>query len=224
MPRSRFSLVVFDYDGTLSDSKNAIAKLLNRALEDLGHPTVPAISIHARIGLSLEHIVAELTALVPGSEAFDGVISQFRDLAVNGGMLGVELFDGIAELIARLHAGGTELAIATGMRRRGLEKSLRDAGLESYFACFATADMVECQKPAPDMLHLILENCGRSADEALIIGDTIFDIGMGKAAGVRTCAVSYGSHDRDLLASAEPDYLVADVAELAELLFSSELR
>ena len=202
MQHSRFPLVVFDYDGTLSDSKNAISKLLNRSLEDLGHAPVPASSIHARIGLSLELIVAELTALVPDTEAFDSVISHFRDLAINGGMIGVELFDGIAELVARLHSGGTQLAIATGMRRRGLEKSLRDAGLERYFACFATADMVQRQKPASDMLDLVLENCGRSADEAIIIGDTIFDIGMGKAAGVSTCAVTYGSHDRDLLASA----------------------
>ncbi len=214
----RYPLVVFDFDGTLADSKAAIADLMNQALVASSLPRVPDALVFERIGLSLESIVEDLSGFPPGHKLYEAVIEDYRQLCYGGGLEDVPLFDGIKEVLETLHTHGARMAIATGKSKRGLVVHMDKLGISHYFEELGTSDRVANPKPHPEMMLLLLEKMGHPAEETVMIGDTSFDLLMGKAAGTHTIAVSYGTHSREELMRCEPDFMVDAPAGLLPLL------
>ena len=120
-------------------------------------------------------------------------------------------------MILELHEAGHFLAVATGKGRQGLNKVLRQTGLEEFFHTTRCAD--ECHsKPHPQMLHEIMDYVGVGADNALMIGDTEYDLQMATNAGVNSLAVSYGVHDKQRLVDCRPLDCLSSVEELHDWL------
>ncbi|MBF0424015.1 MAG: HAD-IA family hydrolase [Magnetococcales bacterium] len=219
-PSHRFNLVVFDCDGTLMDSLDNIWRTINQAMRNRGFDRAfSRQEVAGIVGLSLEtafaHLLPEATEAVWRSLAL-AYKEEFRRLASQG-LTEAPLFSGVAETLRLLYEAGMVLAVATGKSKAGLERSLRAHDLESWFTFFQTADSAP-SKPHPAMLTQILDQSGFSPNETLMVGDTDFDILMARNAGVASCAVTFGCHNRQRLAAAAPDYWLDNMIFLPTLL------
>lgn len=195
-------LIIFDWDGTLMDSIAKIVRCFNAALEDAGVSGPGEDAIRHVIGLGLGEAVAEL---LPETDAAtrDEVVERYRRHFLHLDQTGMELFPGVRAGLEDLSAQGYLLAIATGKARRGLERVLRDTGTAHLFCATRCADEA-FSKPHPRMLEDILEQTGFTAGQALMIGDTTYDMQMARHAGMDGLAVTYGVHGRELLAQHGP--------------------
>lgn len=195
-------LIVFDWDGTLMDSVAGIVRCFERALQDAGAPHPGVAAIRHVIGLGLPEAVS---VLLP--DADDDLKARVADryrvhfLAADPGAM--ELFPGVREGLAGLAAHGFMLAVATGKSRRGLERALAQTGLKPLFAATRCADEA-FSKPHPKMLEDILALTGVAPEQALMVGDTVYDLEMARAASVAALAVTYGVHDREVLLEHDP--------------------
>jgi phosphoglycolate phosphatase len=129
----------------------------------------------------------------------------------------VTLFDGIDSLLHGLRTQSSLTAVATGKSRAGLNRVLQNASLSHRFDATRTADET-ASKPHPKMLFELLDALGVHADEAVMIGDTTYDVDMAHEAGMTSIGVSYGAHDEHRLASSRPAVLVHSVVQLQQLL------
>lgn len=120
-------------------------------------------------------------------------------------------------MIQDLYAQGKTLAIATGKKRKGLERVLPNSGIEAFFTTTKTADET-AGKPNPLMLEQILVETGTRIENAVFIGDSIHDIRMANNIGMDSIAVSYGCEKADVLAKEQPTKLVTTINELKQQL------
>lgn len=194
---SDLRLVIFDVDGTLSDSLGDILGSMTEAFEgeDL---TVPARErIMAIIGLSLEEAMPHLAQEVPASthaRLVEGYKAAYKRRRLAAGAGHSPLFPGMKELVERLAAEPeTLLAIATGKSRRGLVALLETHGLSRHFQSVQVADD-HPSKPHPSMVMTALAETGVAPERAVMIGDTSYDMDMAAAAGVAGIGVAWGNH------------------------------
>jgi phosphoglycolate phosphatase len=208
----RFDLLVFDWDGTLYDSTDSIARALRAACRELGLPEPSeAQSLHV-IGLELSLALRQLVPDLSG-EGLQSLVSCYRRryLAIDRD---IRPFAGLPRLIETLRASGFLLAVATGKGRKGLTRAFASCGLGSCFAASRCGD--ECfSKPHPQMLEELMDEFATPRDRTLMIGDTTHDLQMAVNAGVAGLAVTYGAHSRAELAHLQPLACVDDVAGLA---------
>ena len=203
-------LIVFDVDGTLIDSQHVILSAMRGAFAHLDRPAPGAAEILGIVGLSLPEAMAELAPDLPAAER--ALLSRhYRESFVEQRASGQDeppLYPGARDALARLEArADTLLGGATGKARRGLDHILAAHALGRVFATAQTADG-HPSKPHPSMLHTALRETGCAADRAVMIGDTEFDIAMGRAAGFATIAVVWGYHPRARLIAAGADAVI----------------
>ncbi|WP_368655658.1 HAD-IA family hydrolase [Castellaniella ginsengisoli] len=210
-PGKQYRAVIFDWDGTLLDSTHHIVGALLGACRDLGLREPSREEAGWVIGLSLQ---AALYRLVPelGADRVDDFVDRYRThfMALQHEM---HLFEGQAQLLRDLSAGGSVLGVATGKSRRGLDDSIRRLGLQEVFRATRTVDEAR-GKPDPDMLLQLLAELGLDPAAVLMVGDTTHDVLMAQAAGVDSLAVAYGAHAASLLESARPTALAATVPDM----------
>lgn len=210
-----YSLVVFDWDGTLLDSAAAIVRSIQAACQDLGLPIPDDARARHVIGLglgdALRHAVPDL------AEAdYPRMVERYRYHYLSHDHQ-LTLFAGADELIAELAAAGFMLAVATGKSRLGLDRALQVSGLGPYFHDSRCAD--ECHsKPHPQMLEELMAAFAIAPERTLMIGDTTHDLQMARNAGVAALAVSYGAHPPEALDALEPLARLQAVAELRQWL------
>lgn len=212
---TRFKLLVFDWDGTLVDSAQAIVESLQGACIDLGFE--PPTDERARhiIGLGLSDALRHSIPHVSESE-HRRVVERYRVhfLARDAHM---RLFPGVVDGLTELQSRGYLLAIATGKSRRGLERALDQVGVRRFFVASRCADE-GFSKPHPGMLQAVMGELVVAAEQTLMIGDTTHDLQMAANAGVPALAVAYGAHPKDQLLAACPHGCVDTPAELFDWL------
>lgn len=189
-------LVVFDCDGTLVDSQAAICRAMECAFTAAGLPEPSRAAVRRIVGLSLPQALQELApgaSAAQHAHALEAYKASFR-AARSEGRLEQPLYPGIEALLRRLHAGGRALGVATGMSDRGLEACLARHGVRGLFTTLQTADR-HPSKPHPAMLEAALFEAGAAPGEAVLVGDTVYDIAMARAAGVRAVGVAWGYHE-----------------------------
>ena len=190
-------LVVFDVDGTLVDSQAHILASMDHAFAVLGRPPPPRAEVLGIVGLSLPVAMARLAPDVP--EAWDRLVAAYKDAfasmrASGDGSALSPLYPGALSQLQALAADPwTLMGVATGKSRRGLDHLFTLHDLASFFQTVQVADN-HPSKPAPSMLEACLRDTGVSAERAVIVGDTTFDMEMGRAAGMACIGVSWGYH------------------------------
>ena len=208
------SLIIFDWDGTLMDSVGLIVDAMRYAAKKHGL-TVTDEATKSIIGIAL---VDAFPMLFPNdSDKYDELLATYSEYYVKH-CDNDKLFDGVKELISDLHAQGKTLAIATGKKRKGLERVLPNSGIEAFFTTTKTADET-AGKPNPLMLEQILVETGTRIEDAVFIGDSIHDIRMANAIQMDSIAVSYGCEKADVLAKENPTLIVDSVEQLKLSLF-----
>ena len=197
-------LVVFDVDGTLVDSQAHILASMEGAFAAAGRPLPPRAEVLSIVGLSLP---VAMRTLVPDAsqaqadEMAEAYKATFQRIRLSGDIAS-PLFPGTRALLDRLAGQGTALGIATGKSRRGLDHLIALHGWAGLFDTVQVADD-HPSKPDPSMLRRALEETGIPAHEAVMVGDTEYDMQMGRAAGLAVIAVDWGYHGRDRLAGAD---------------------
>ncbi len=210
-------LAVFDCDGTLVDGQADVLFAMRRAFERAGMEPPPPATVRRLVGLSLAVAIRELAPQASESEAralVEFYQSSFRARREEG-LLEEPLYDGIAALLERLHEAGWALAVATGKSDRGLAACLAGHGIAELFVSLQTADR-HPSKPHPAMLEAALFEAGATARQAVMIGDTSYDMQMARSAKVRAIGVAWGYHPPPELIASGAAMVAATVAELGE--------
>ncbi len=209
-------LVVFDVDGTLLDSQNHIVGAMTHAFAHCGHDLPERGAILSIVGLSLPVAMQALVPNLPGAE-IERLVESYKQ-----GFTGIRateaapLYPGAREALDGLRARDEVLmGVATGKSRRGLDHVLGAHDLGTYFVTSQVADD-HPSKPHPSMLMRAAAETGVA--RGIMVGDTEYDIAMGRAAGFRTLAVGWGYHAPDRLRAAGADLLIEDFADLAPAL------
>ncbi|WP_406870770.1 HAD-IA family hydrolase [Thioclava sp. 'Guangxiensis'] len=211
-------LAIFDVDGTISDSQHHITHAMALGFEAVGLTPLPASEVLSIVGLSLPEALMRLLPDAPQATR-DAVVEGYKASYKSARAASpAPLYPGAKDLLDRLQAReDTVLAVATGKSRRGLRALVKHHGLERHFVSLQCADD-HPSKPHPAMVQAALEETGMEAAQAVMIGDTSYDIEMGRAAGLRTIGVAWGYHPLDALEAAGVDHIVHDFKELEALL------
>ena len=196
-------LAVFDCDGTLVDGQADVCWAMERAFARAALPTPDPQMVRRIVGLSLPVAVRQLAPALTDDQV--AAVTEFYRSSFRArreeGLLDEPLFDGIADLLAALRKDGWLLAVATGKSDRGLAACLATHGIADLFISLQTADR-HPSKPHPAMLEAALFEAGAQRHEAVMIGDTSFDMLMARSIGVASIGVSWGYHaPHELLAS-----------------------
>lgn len=203
MTMHRFATIGFDLDGTLLDTSGDLGAAVNHALSLIERPPVPREAVMGLIGGGARLMLDRALALTGGKDGVDQDHLFAQLLAFYEANIAVhtELYPGAADMLDALDASGTKIAVVTNKREPMARKLFDELGLTRRFACIIGAGTYPL-KPAPDALHAMVAQCGGGA--AAFVGDTTFDTGAARAAGLPSVAVSFGFCD------AAPHQLGAD--------------
>jgi phosphoglycolate phosphatase len=207
-----FRLLVFDWDGTLMDSIGTIVACTQATIRELNLGELPEKAIRGTIGLGLRETIETLSPGC-GEERFGQILegyrhhwhSTYRDMPL--------LFAGVGEMLRDLAAQGYLLAVATGKSRRGLDYALEQTGLREVFHATRTVDEA-FSKPHPKMLLDVLDELGVAPRDAVMIGDTTYDLEMARSARTHAVGVCSGGHGREELLELEPLACLDQVVDL----------
>lgn len=212
-----YRLAVFDWDGTLMDSAARIVNCVVSAARDVGLEPPAADRIRRIIGLGLDDAFRELFPETPDEPLLRHLCDRYRDHFVRLDDTPMQPFAGVRDGLARLHQQGLWLAVATGKARRGLDRAFAETGLGDLFVASRCADEA-FSKPHPRMLFDLLDDTGVDASQAVMIGDTSFDLQMARNARVDSLAVTYGVHDHGDLLACDPRACMDTFDEVVEWL------
>nr|WP_301293507.1 HAD-IA family hydrolase [Pseudomonas sp. GGS8] len=204
--------MIFDWDGTLADSIGRIVEAMHVASRRSGFQLRDDFAVKGIIGLGLPEAIRTLYP-----EIGDGELIAFRDYYaehyIAAEAVPSPLFEGVLESMEAFRADGYHLAVATGKARRGLDRVLKAHGWEEYFDVTRAADET-ASKPHPLMLEQILAHCEVRPEQALMVGDSSFDLQMARNAGMDSVAVSYGAQSIEALQQFEPRLSIDRFSEL----------
>jgi phosphoglycolate phosphatase len=195
-------LLIFDWDGTLSDSTSKIVTCLQKAAETAGFPVLEDDVICNVIGLGLPEVMERLYPRL-GDDEKEQVRLHYVEHFLAADQTPSPFFNGVEKGLRSLKDAGFKMAVATGKSRRGLDRVLDRLDMRSYFDASRCADET-LSKPHPLMLEELLLEMDVSAGKAMMIGDTEYDMEMAQKANVHRVAVSYGAHHIDRLKPYQP--------------------
>ncbi len=210
-------LVIFDVDGTIVDSQNMICAAMHNAFTKHGLPCPPRETLLRIVGLSLPEAFMQLGA---GQDGFpvSALVERYKEAFFELREAGAHpdaLYPGAREAIESLaRSEGVSLGIATGKSQRGARAVLTRHGLLDYFAVIKTADDAP-SKPHPGMVLDAMRETGVVAAETLMIGDSIYDMEMARAAGAHALGVAWGYHTPPALIDSGAHSVISDFAELS---------
>lgn len=208
--------ILFDVDGTLLDSRRDITAAQLWTFRQMGVDSLRPEDIFPHIGKPL----AETFALLLPSRLHDRIPEaalMYRDFYRAHAFDTTNLFPGVKETVATLHAMGINLATATIKSTETTAKVLAYYGIAQYFSHIqGTDDGVF--KPDPAIINAVIDKQRWARAETLMVGDTDKDIEVGRNAGVRTCGVTYGSFTRDQMIALKPDWTIDNLAGLLDII------
>lgn len=209
----KYQLLIFDWDGTLSDSAAQIVNAMQGAIHGLNLPARSDESIRELIGLGLNDALQRLYPEIELDE-LHRLLKSYRAQWLSEGAGEAPLFNGALPALQALHGHGHRITIATGKSRHGLNRSLKHhAELNRLVSRSRCADET-ASKPDPLMLREILLEEGLTAANALMIGDTEYDVAMARSIGMDAVGVTCGVHHPERLLKAGALALLDDVSGL----------
>lgn len=208
-----YQLLIFDWDGTLVDSIGRIVTAMHLAADRCGLARCTDDQVRGIIGLGLPEAIRSLYPLLDDADLVQCMRQSYSENYLALESEPSALFHGVAEGLQAFRAEGYRLAVATGKGRHGLQRVLADRGWLDFFDYSRCADET-ASKPDPLMLHEILQQSGVSAHQALMVGDSSFDLLMAQRAGMDCVAVGYGAQPLHVLRECRPTLAIECFTEL----------
>jgi len=211
--------VILDLDGTLLDTAGEITDAMDRTLDELGLPRVPAAEITAMIGRGVPKLVERVIARV-GAAGIEptAMIERFEAHYAQTVGTSAPLFDGVFPGLMRLYQAGIQLAVVTNKPRFFTQRLLDRAEVARFFRAVVAGDDGVPRKPAGDMLQAACRAMGTVPRETLMLGDSDNDVAAARAAGCTVWCVPYGYNEGRGAETLACDRIVATVEEAARLL------
>jgi phosphoglycolate phosphatase len=216
----QFPLLVFDWDGTLVDSIERIITSLQHASKQAAGLDVSETQAKDVIGLGLMEAISTLHPELDAKhqvKELTNIADTYRQHYLYDNTVPAPLFTGVGKLLDDLHHQGYTLAISTGKSRIGLERSIAEHKMADYFSATRCAGENK-SKPHPEMLHEILNELNFTADEALMIGDSVHDLKMANNANMKCIGISQGVHNTNTLEKHNPLVCLNNITDLSSFL------
>jgi len=207
-------LLIFDLDGTLADTSKDITDAVNYAVKPFGVKPLSVSEVKARVGSGLTKLIESLIPEERDFSAKEEAVKRFLEYYSIHLLDYTKPYPQAKETLSKL--GAYKKAVISNKREVLSKKVLEGLGLLEFFDIVLGSDSVSERKPSPVPIFELLKRFGVSKDEAVIIGDSNYDIGAGKAAGIKTIAVTYGYRDREVLKGA--DFIIDNFGEILRIL------
>ena len=212
-----YKVVMLDFDGTLARTIPAILHASEKMLNMHGYEIDP-VQVERNFGLALpEAFRCFANDDNIDDKTMEQMVVEFNTIYRNECEPLIELFDGVAETLAALKRAGVILLISSNNIREVLERLTTRLGIAKYFDGIICADDVVNTKPSPDIALLALERYNIKGSEALVVGDSTYDMDMGREAGCDLCGVSFGSHTPEMLREKGAKYVIDHYSELQKI-------
>jgi beta-phosphoglucomutase len=212
------SAVIFDWDGTLADTRKAVVKSFQMVLTEAGC-NVSDQFIERLMGVGTKKTLIE--AFRECKKRIDVSTLEKLDnqkIAIQISLTGmVSLLNGASDLLHTLQ-GRTRLAVATMSHRKVIETLLREKGLRKYFEVVISADDVANPKPDPEVFLITAEKLKVDPKDCVVVEDSVFGIKAAKVAKMKCLAVSTGVYSKEELLEEKPDLLVSSIADKQKIL------
>ncbi len=209
----RKRLLILDFDGTLADTSAGIVRTMRATFAEMGYAQPAEEAIRQTIGLPLRESIVRLARPATDAEA-DRAADVYRRLFEEIGAQAVTAFPGVEKTLRHLSAQGVGMAVATSRGHESVVALCRSIGIAPYIMHYVANEDVAEKKPAPEAVNKLLALFSARPEEALVVGDTSYDIRMGRAAGCATCGVGYGNHSREALIAAGADGVADTFGEI----------
>jgi len=211
-----YKLIIFDWDGTLMDSVARIVYSMQASARIINMEVPTFEQAKQIIGLSLPKAIPILFPNCTNEQEIL-LVEQYKHHYVEINTTPTPMFANALNLLSELKENNKLLAVATGKARAGLQRVWHASGTEHFFHASRCADE-SLSKPNPDMINSLLAELDIKAHEAVMIGDTSYDMEMAQRAGVDRIGVTFGVHDQLVLSQHQPMAIVDSLADLQRLL------
>ena len=196
-------LVIFDFDGTLVDSKYDIAVSVNLTLMDLDLPTRHPDEIFTFVGDGVKRLL-RLSVGESNEKQYEKALTIFREHYLEHCLDSTRFYEGLDSVFRSLQ--GKIKALATNKSFEYTLRIVEGLGARNTFAAIECPNDIYDLKPNPGMLFRILDQLRIPPEHAILVGDSTNDVRAAKAAGMRACAVGYGYGNREKVLALEPDH------------------
>lgn len=213
-----YKLFIFDFDGTLGDTRECIVASFQEALLQNNLPAAERNQIVHYMGTSLEEVFRKLTNGKFDDELYEKLVKDYRAFYRDFLTKKTLIFPEVEETLNKLKQKKALLSIATSKKTEFALLSCKYLHIAQYFDLYIGDDMVTQKKPNPEMLLYTLKKLDIDYKDAVMIGDSTFDIEMGKAINMDTIAVTWGAHSKELLQQAGPTYTIDRFSELTKFI------
>ena len=210
-------LIIFDFDGTLGDTRRNIVTTIQMTIEELHLPNRSEEECAATIGLPLAGCFRTLFPDIQDELIPRCAETYRRFFNENLKTIQPEAFPGVVETLSVLHQIGFTLTIASSRSHNSLTELTQNMGIANYISYILGADDVKEAKPKPEPVLKTLVDMHFDAGEALVVGDMAVDIQMGANAGTKTCGVTWGNGSREELAAAGATFIIDRIEDLIEI-------
>lgn len=208
---------MLDFDGTTACTVPAIYHAAKRMLQLHGYEVDKDV-VYKNFGLALPFAFR----CFAGDESIDDatieqMIVEYNDFYRNEAESLIELFEGVPETLDALKKAGVKIVIASNNVQPVLRRLTSNLGIADYIDDIVAVEDVENVKPAPDIALEVLRRCNIKGEEALVVGDSTFDMDMGREAGCHLCGVTYGSHTPEMLRETGARYIIDKFSDLLKI-------
>ena len=210
------NIIFFDLDGTLVDSRQDITNAVNRTRRALGISGEKTLSeVHSYVGGGLRETVSRA---IDGADEkqMEKALVLFRNFYRENPVVETSLYPGVKETLSGMP--GIKKAVLTNKDRAIAIDVLKGLGIKDHFSEIIGGDEKKYRKPSPAGIKKILKKYGLSPDSAIIVGDMDIDTITGKAAGIKTCGVTYGIGKKEDVLRANPDHIIDSIEELKNII------
>lgn len=209
--------IIFDFDGTLTDTAPVILATMAATIKEMGLPLRTEEQCRATIGMRLEDIPGKLFPDI--SDISATYADTYLRIFTRENKPGIaKPFPGVTDTLRLLHSLAYPMAVASSRNHESLQAFFDGFGWTDLFRMVIGGDDVTEAKPAPEPTLHICHKMGWVPSETLVVGDATYDILMGHNAGTPTCAVTYGNQSRSQLLSASPDYIIDHFPDLTTII------
>ena len=211
-------VIIFDFDGTLCDTRSNIITAFRATMEHLGLDMRDEETCGATIGLTLRDGFKSMYPEFDDAK-IDYCVETYRQIfAERRKELMPDLFPGVKETLEALRKRGYRMTIATSRLTDSLMLFMRHHGIDHYFEYAVGSDSVTHHKPHPEPALKTLAALNIAPSEAIMVGDMPVDIAMAHNAGIRAIGVDYGNATREELEAAEADWIVDDITKILSII------
>jgi len=210
-------LIIFDFDGTLGDTRRNIIMTMQMTIAELHLPNRSEEECAATIGLPLAGCFKTLFPDIQDEFILRCVETYRRLFNENLKTIQPQAFPGVVETLSILHQKGFTLTIASSRSHNSLSELTRNMGIADYISYLLGADDVKEAKPKPEPVLKTLADMHYDAGDTLVVGDMAVDILMGANAGAKTCGVTWGNGTKEELENAGATFIINRIEELIEI-------